>query len=287
MNYADKNTRRPGAFLLQAFFLLAKSSWILPAFSFLVIFLLVPLLFLFLESFRFAGSWSLANYFRVFSMPIFLTAFARTLKLSALVTLCAAVFSYPAAWAISSSRRRNFLLSLFVLPLLTNPVARTYTWLVILGRHGMVNSMVLALGLTSEPLRILYTETAVFLGLLQLFLPYMVLSLVSAIENMPPDVIEAAYSLGASPFKTFWKVIFPLTREGLLFGGTVVFCGCVTAYVTPAMLGGTRILTLATLLYQRTMYFMQWAEGMVIAVVMMLTTLLMYRLLLIGQKRTI
>jgi putative spermidine/putrescine transport system permease protein len=166
--------------------------------------------------------------------------------------------------AVGKSR----MIGLIVLPLMISPVARTYAWLVILGRAGIVNKALMLIGLTDEPVRVLFTQTAVFIGLLQLFLPLMVLSLVSALENMPNDVIAAARVLGANWLQIFVKVVLPLTREGLVTGGTLVFAGSVTAYITPAILGGSKVLTLVTLLYQRVTIANDLVSASVIAFIL-------------------
>jgi len=244
--------------------------WTFPALCFLTIFFIAPLFFIFMESFQAEKRWGFNNYINVFSQPVFTTALLRTLKISTIVTFLAALLAYPAASAIIKSKRRNLLMSLIILPLMTNAVARTYAWLVIMGRHGLINSVLLSLWDTRNPVQILYTESAVIIGLLQLFLPFMVLSLVSALENMPADVEKAAYSLGANKLQTFWRVVFPLSREGLVFGGTLVFTGSTTAYVTPAMLGGTKLLMLSTLLQQKSLVLLQWSSATVIAVIMVI-----------------
>ncbi len=120
----------------------------------------------------------------------------------------------------------------------------------------------------------IFTEGAIIVGLVQLFLPLMVFSLVSALENIPEEVVEAAQSLGAGGFTTFLRVIMPLSADGLVLGGTLVFTGAITAYVTPAILGGTRVLVLATLLQQRAMVAMDWTGATVVAVVMLVTALI-------------
>ncbi len=178
-------------------------------------------------------------------------------------------------------------MSLVILPLMTNPVARTYAWLIILGRFGLVNKLLLWLGLTEEPLRLLFTEGAIIIGLLQLFLPLMVLSLVSAMENIPDDVMEAAQSLGANGFTTFFRVIIPLSADGLVLGGTLVFTGSITAYVTPAILGGTRVLVLATLLQQQALVAMDWVGATVVAVIMLVTALIVNLLLRLFRPESI
>ena len=149
-----------------------------------------------------------------------------------------------------------------------SPVARTYAWIVILGRTGIVNDTIVGLGLSDTPIRLLFTETAVFLGLLQLFMPLMIISLVSAMENIPRDVIPAARVLGATWLQVFMRVILPLTKEGLVIGGTLVFTGALTAYITPAILGGSKVLMLETLLYQRVNVANDFVSASVIAMIL-------------------
>jgi putative spermidine/putrescine transport system permease protein len=177
------------------------------------------------------------------------------------------------------SSHKAILMSLVILPLMTSPVARTYAWIVILGRYGIVNQTLSLFRLTQEPVRMLYTEGAIIVGLLQLFLPIMVLNLVSALENVPSEVEEAALSLGSSRIGTFFRVIVPLSFDGFIMGVTLVFTGCITAYVTPAILGGAKVLTLATLMRQQALVLMNWEAATVIAVVMILTTLVLHTIM--------
>jgi putative spermidine/putrescine transport system permease protein len=237
----------------------------LPAALFAALVFLVPVVLLLSEGFRNADQWTLSAYVDFFSQPL-----NRTLKLSALVTLVAAVIGYAAAYAIVSlpPGAKGRMVGLVVLPLMISPVARTYAWIVILGRTGIINQALQAVGLTDEPIRILFSETAIFIGLLQLFLPLMIISLISALENLPRDVVPAARVLGAGWFAVFWKVILPLTKEGLVIGGTLVFTGSMTAYITPAILGGSKVLMLETLLYQQVTVSNNFAAASVIAFIL-------------------
>lgn len=249
---------------------------VLPALLFVFIFFLLPLLFVLLESLRDEqGGVSLAGYIEFFQKKNTMTVYWRTLRIGALVTGLALLLGYPASYLLSRLpvRRRSVLMALVILPLMTNPVARTYAWLIILGRGGIINDLLLALGIVAEPQRLIFTEQSIIVGLLQLFLPLMVLPLVSALENIPDDVIEAARSLGADGITTFRRVILPLSADGLVLGGTLVFTGSITAYVTPAILGGNRVLVLATLMQQRATVAMDWPGATVVAVVMLATTL--------------
>lgn len=243
----------------------------LPAALFTTLVFLVPVAILLSIAFQDgAGAFSLQGYVDFFSQPLNRSVFLRTLKLGILVAGTAAVIGYAAAFCIvnlpATSRGRIF--GLVVLPLMISPVARTYAWIVILGRTGIVNDTIVGLGLSDTPIRLLFTETAVFIGLLQLFLPLMIISLVSAMENIPKDVIPAARVLGANWFQVFFKVILPLTREGLVIGGTLVFTGALTAYITPAILGGSKVLMLETLLYQKVNVSNDFVSASVIAMIL-------------------
>lgn len=242
----------------------------LPAALFAALVFLVPVVLLLSEGFRNADQWTLSAYLDFFSQPLNRTVFLRTLKLSALVTLVAAVIGYAAAYAIVSlpPGAKGRMVGLVVLPLMISPVARTYAWIVILGRTGIINQALQAIGLTDEPIRILFSETAIFIGLLQLFLPLMIISLISALENLPRDVVPAARVLGAGWLSVFWKIILPLTKEGLVIGGTLVFTGSMTAYITPAILGGSKVLMLETLLYQQVTVSNNFVAASVIAFIL-------------------
>ncbi|MBB6508511.1 putative spermidine/putrescine transport system permease protein [Rhizobium soli] len=243
----------------------------LPAAIFAAAVFLVPVLILLSDGFRsLDGGWTLAAYGEFFSSPLNQAVFLRTLKLGALVTVVSAVIGYAAAFSIVSlsPAAKGRMTGLVVLPLMISPVARTYAWIVILGRTGIVNQAFQALGLSEAPLRILFSETAIFIGLLQLFLPLMIISLISALENMPKDAVPAARVLGANWFQVFWKVILPLTKEGLVIGGTLVFTGCLTAYITPAILGGSKVLMLETLMYQQVAVSNNFVAASVIACIL-------------------
>lgn len=242
----------------------------LPAALFAAVVFLMPVVILLSEGFRTPDGWSLASYVQFFSEQLNRTVFWRTLKLGLEVTAASAVIGYAAAFAIVAlpAGSKGRMIGLVMLPMMISPVARTYAWIVILGRTGIVNQALQAVGLTDGPVRILFTETAIFIGLLQLFLPLMIISLISALENLPRDVVPAARVLGANWLQVFWKIILPLTREGLVIGGTLVFTGSLTAYITPAILGGSKVLMLETLLYQRVTVASDFVSASVIALIL-------------------
>jgi len=261
-----------------------------PAFVFVLVFFVLPLLFLLSQSvLPEAGGFTLAGYVDFFDSRVSRIVYLRTLKIGLIVTGISIVMSYPAAFLLARmpTRRRSFLMLLVILPLMTNAVARTFAWLIILGKRGMISQTLLSLGLVEEPVSLMYTETAIVLGLTQLFLPLVVLPLVSAMENIPDDVLEAAQSLGANRVTTFLRIVVPLSSDGLVLGATLVFTGSVTAFVTPAILGGSRLLMMSTLLRQKSVSIFDQQSAAVIAVVMIVTTLAVNLLLRVGRVRQV
>ena len=253
----------------------------LPAAVFVALAFLLPIGMLLSGSITTPQGWTLGRFGEFFSDPLSMEVFWRTVRLGTVVTLVSAALGYVAALAIvqTGPTWKGRWIGLVVLPLMISPVARTYAWIVILGRTGVVNQAITGLGLSDEPLRLLFTETAVFIGLVQLFLPLMILSLVSSLENLPADVVPAARVLGAGWFSVFFKVILPLTKEGLVTGGTLVFTGAVTAYITPAVLGGSKVLMLETLLYQRVSVNNDYVSASVIAAILIAMGLVTHLLL--------
>ncbi len=228
-----------------------------------------------------SGTIGLSRFLEFFGDGLHREVFWRTVRLGATVAVACAVLGYAVSLYLVSlpPANRSRLVGLFVLPLMISPVARTYAWIVILGRTGVVNQFLVGSGLLREAVPILFTETAVFIGLVQLFLPLMVLSLVSALENLPSDVIAAARSLGAGWLTVFFKIVLPLTKEGLVIGGTLVFTGAVTAYITPAVLGGSKVLMLETLLYQRVSVSNDFVAASVIATLLIAMSLVTHMVL--------
>ncbi|MFH5775488.1 ABC transporter permease [Paracoccus sp. NGMCC 1.201697] len=241
-----------------------------PATLFIILGFLLPVAILLSGAFQTPTGWGISSFTEFFAKPLHREVFWRTFRLGLYVTAISAVIGYAVALSIvdASDKGKGRLIATLVLPLMISPVARTYAWVVILGKTGIVNQFLTGTGILDTPARILFSETAIFIGLIQLFFPLMVLPLISALENLPRDVVPAARMLGANWLQVFWKVILPLTREGLVVGGTLVFVGSLTAYVTPAILGGSKVLMLETLLYQRVSVANDFAAAGVIAIIL-------------------
>ena len=165
-------------------------------------------------------------------------------------------------------------MALAVFPMFTSPVIRSFSWMVILGKKGFINQALVSLGLVAKPVGLLYNEFSMTVGFVQLFLPLMILSLIGVMESISEDLNEAACSLGATKLGAFFHVVVPLSIPGLVTGSVLVFTGCLTAYTTPQLLGGTDTRVLATMIYQYAMSLGDWTQASVVAVVMIVVTIL-------------
>jgi putative spermidine/putrescine transport system permease protein len=221
------------------------------------------------------GSFTFESYLHFFKDPYFIEILLTTLRVSLLTTIIAILLGFPAAYYISKlgARKKAVLLLLTIFPLLTSPVVRSFSWMVIIGKNGVLNKALLGMGLIDEPLDILYTPAAITIGLVHLFLPLIIVTLVGVMENIEPDLLTAAESLGASKLAVFTKIVVPLCIPGLMIGSILVFVGSFTAYTTPALLGGKQRV-ISTFLYQNAMTLNDWQLASVVATIMIAVTLL-------------
>lgn len=248
---------------------------ILPGVLFLVVFMLIPLCSLLLTTvFPDQGDFSMSAYATVLQSTYFQQVFLRSLKLSILSTILCALLGYPAAYYIAKfAKNKGMLMAFAVFPMFTSPVIRSFSWMVILGKRGIVNSFLVSIGLFAKPQSLLYNEFSMTVGFVQLFLPQMILSLIGVMDSIPDDLTLAAGSLGATRIGSFFHVVFPLSISGLVTGSVLVFTGCMTAYTTPQLLGGTDTRVLSTMIYQYAMSLRDWTQASVVAVVMIVVTM--------------
>jgi putative spermidine/putrescine transport system permease protein len=234
-------------------------------------------------------TYSLNNYLSFFEDPYNIRVLIRTLKLSCLTTIVSFLLAFPVArHLVSSKGRARAIITLIVLsPLLVSVIVRTYGWIVILGQNGLIISILKSIGV-SEPPRILFTEIAVVVGLTHIFLPYMVLSISSALQNIDPTLRLAALNLGASKVQVFRRITLPLCIPGILAGSLLVFTMSNGAFVSPALLGGPAARVMSALTFQQNLLLFNWPFGAAIAIILLvivLTAVLLYsRLLERGQK---
>ena len=247
---------------------------VLPGMLFVIFFMLVPLFSLCFTSFFPEQSFSFSSYFKLFKDLYFQQTFVRSVRLSLLSTFMCALLGYPTAYYISKySRHKGMMMAFAMFPMFTSPVVRSFSWMVILGKRGMVNNFLLWTGLFAKPQNLLYNEFSMTVGFVQLFLPQMILSLIGVMDNISDDLTLAAGNLGAGKLEAFFRVIFPLSISGLVTGSVLVFTGCMTAYTTPQLLGGTDTRVLATMVYQYAMSLRDWTQASVVAVVMIVVTM--------------
>ena len=247
---------------------------VIPGVFFVVFFMLIPLFSLCFSSFYTDTGFTLSNYFRLFGDVYFQQVFVRSLRLSLLSTAVCAVLGFPTAYYISKySKHKGMMMAFAVFPMFTSPVIRSFSWMVILGKRGIVNSFLVSIGLFAKPQSLLYNEFSITVGFVQLFLPQMILSLIGVMDSIPDDLTLAAGSLGATRIGSFFHVVFPLSISGLVTGSVLVFTGCMTAYTTPQLLGGTDTRVLSTMIYQYAMSLRDWTQASVVAVVMIVVTM--------------
>jgi putative spermidine/putrescine transport system permease protein len=195
----------------------------------------------------------------------------RTFEVAGWVTAISLVIGLKTAYVVARCppRLKSLLVILAVFPLLTGVVVRSFAWLVLLGREGMVNDALLWSGAIEEPLSMLYTQGAVIVAMVYIFVPLMVLVLVGVLENIPDELLQASASLGAGPVAGFMQVTLPLAVPGLIVGAVLVFTASFTSYATPHLLGGSRQLMMGTFLHQRAMVAFDWPGAAVVAAIML------------------
>jgi putative spermidine/putrescine transport system permease protein len=252
-----------------------------PATLFVVAGLLLPLAILFRYSFNtidrrriMLETFSLDNYIKFFADPYYTGVLATTLRVAALCTLTCLVMALPLAYVLArtQSRYKNVLIMLVVLPLFVGNAVRAAGWMVAFGSKGFLNVSLLQVGIISAPLQIMYTETAVIVGIIAVNLPYMVLTLQSVIEGINRNVEEAAFSLGAGPVMMFRRVLLPLALPGILAGTILTFILGMNAYATPVLLGGPKFKMMGPLVYGQ-FQLNNWPFGASVAFVLMTATL--------------
>ncbi len=223
------------------------------------------------------------HYLKALTDPFYLEIILRTVGLGLVVTLLTLLVGYPLAYVLarSTSPWRHWLTLLVVFPLLLNLVVRTFGWIALLARRGLVNQWLIGLGVTEEPLRLMFNFTGLLIGMTHIFLPFMVLVLVAVIQNVPRDVEDAARTLGAGFWAVFARVTLPLSVPGILSGSILVFVLAISALVTPRLLGGPTYKVMSTLIYEQFLQLLNWPAGSAMSVVM---TLIVLALILLGTR---
>lgn len=246
-----------------------------PALAFLVILYLLPLVILFVQSFE---GGSLDAYKRALTDDLYVGVLLDTLLVAAYVSIICLLLAYPLAYFIATAPAPWPTLGLIflLLPFWTSILVRTYGWMVLLGRNGIINRALLDLGLIQSPLALLNNMTGVLIGMVHVLLPYMVFPLVAVMRRMDSNLISAAQGMGAPSWQIFRRIYFPLTLPGVLAGVTLVYVLSIGFYITPALLGGGKVPLSALLIEQQVSRFLDWGFASALSVVLLAATLLVY-----------
>ncbi len=255
---------------------------LVPALAFMT-FLLIASGFLLRYSFNswspttgMTSAWSLGSYVKFFSHPYFVGALLKSMRLALLVTVIALLIGYPVAYLMSvSPRYRNLITILVVAPLIMDVVIRAYGWIVLLSSGGLVNAVIMAVGLSEEPIKLLYTQWAVVAELLHETLAFMVLPIAAVLQKIDPSLREAAGTLGATRWRIFWLVTLPLSVPGVLAGTFLVFALGMSAFVGPLILGGGNVTVMSLVIRDQIGVTLDWPLGSAMSIVLVLLTLVL------------
>lgn len=216
-----------------------------------------------------------AHYLRIVQEPVFLRILLRTIQTATIVTALAFLLGYPVALVMARLKGRAAMLvaACVLIPLWTSVLIRSYAWIVLLQRTGIINTALQDWGLIDQPLRLLYTEGAVIIAMTHVLMPYMILPIFSSLKSIPPELDRAARNLGAGSWASFTAVTLPLSLPGIYAGAIMVFILSLGFYVTPALVGGPQNLTIATLIGQQTTELLNWPFAGALAGVLLAITL--------------
>ncbi|TPI24544.1 ABC transporter permease [Mesorhizobium sp. B3-2-1] len=253
--------------------------------------IIVPIGWLFwLSLFDETGAFSAANYARFFEQASYIKTFITTFKVAFIVTGACVLLGYPLAYMLSQLPRRaaSICLIFVILPFWTSVLVRTYAWLVILQRKGLINNWLIDLGVISRPLSLANNLSGVVIGMAHILLPFLVLPLYASMKTIDTDCLRAGMNLGAGPAATFRQIFFPLSLPGLASGVVIVFVLCLGFFVTPALMGGGKVVMWAMRMEQTTSLYSNWGAGAALGVVLLVVTLALLGLFqwLLGARAT-
>ena len=250
----------------------------MPAVLSILIVVFLPIFWLSSLSFyNAAGELSTENYARIFESALYRRTFVVTFQISIAVTVICILLGYPLCYLLTKVKDRTAaILMIFVLvPFWTSVLVRTYAWLVLLQRNGIINSSLMSLGIIEEPLQLAHNLTGSIIGMVHIMLPFLILPLYATMRNIDTDLVRAAVGLGSSPRGAFWRVFFPMSLPGLFAGIVLVFILSLGFFVTPALLGGGRVQMLAQRIESTITIYSNWGAASALGVVLLLLALVM------------
>jgi ABC-type spermidine/putrescine transport system permease subunit I len=257
--------------------LAAPLLMVAPLLVFMLVFYIEPVLAMLLRSVS-DPTWTLANYAHLGSDTVFRNVFWTTFRTALAVTAGTLLLGYPVAMAlVRPGRAATVTLIIVLLPFWTSILVRSYAWMVLLGRRGLVNEALVSGGLIEHPLRMLNTPIAVHIAMIHILMPYMILPIANALRQIDPSLAKAALGLGASPFRTFRDVTLPLSMPGVAAGVLLVFVLSLGFYITPALVGGPRDMTISMLIAQQVDQ-LNWPYAACLSATLLATTLVIMAL---------
>jgi putrescine transport system permease protein len=224
----------------------------------------------------FFGALDFENFIFLTTDDLYWKAYLSSLRIAAVATFCTLVVGYPIAYGMANAADhwRPTLMMLVILPFWTSFLIRVYSWMGILSTEGYLNQLLIGMGLISEPLTILNTNTAVYIGIVYTYLPFMILPIYSALERMDGSLLEAAEDLGCSRIQAFWLITFPLSRNGIIAGCFLVFIPTIGEFVIPALLGGSDTLMIGKVLWEEFFNNRDWPVASAVAVILLLVLII-------------
>ena len=246
----------------------------LPAFVLVMLVLIIPFSWLAWMSFYDAsGALSAENYARLLR-PAYVDSFLTTFKVASIVTIVCVILGYPVAYLLSQlpEKAAQVLMIFIILPFWTSVLVRTYAWLVLLQRQGLINTSLINLGLISEPLPLVNNLTGTVIGMVHIMLPFLILPLYASMKTIDPILLRAACNCGASPVQAFRQVFLPLSLPGVATGVALIFVLCLGFYLTPALLGGGRVAMWSTQIADMIAKFANWGAASALSVVLLIVT---------------
>lgn len=264
----------------------AKILFLFPPIIYSIILILLPILYVFIISFFKSDSYggmlkvfTLSNYIEIFNI-IYLKIFFKSVLVALITTLVCLIISYPFAIALMSKKEttRNYLIKLVMVPFLMNSLIRTYAWIVLLRKNGIINSGLITLGITDKPLTLMYNNFGIIIGMIYTLLPFMILPVYSAVSKVNNSVVEAAHDLGANKIQVFTKVYLPLTISGAFNGSLMVFIPAIGYFFIADILGGGKEMIIGNLIKNQFLTARNWPFGAAISIFLVIITFVLVKI---------
>ena len=263
-----------------------KVLFLLPVIIYSILLILLPLVYVLLISFFQSDSYggmeytfTLSNYIEIFNST-YIGIFLKSVLIALTTTIICLLISYPFAISLMDKKEstRNFLIKIVMIPFLMNSLIRTYGWITLLRKNGMINSSLLSIGLIDHPLNLMYNYFGIIIGMVYTLLPFMILPVYSAVSKVDPNLIEASYDLGASKWKTFTKIYLPLTLSGAFNGSLMVFIPAIGYFFITDILGGGKIMIIGNLIKNQFLTARNWPFGAAISIFLIMITFILVKI---------